>query len=180
MQRLVTSTRCIALYACIAVILTVVLILSYSYIACDVTTARNSWLWICGFTVALILGHFGTVTALRLVRNYIIRRVVERREEIDEIYVEPLAVPAWLTGFIERSFFCTLVAFDISATAAGMLTWILIKMATDWHRLLGQGVASQFPMYGPRSLAFASLLAGIISLFFALIGGLICRVALDP
>lgn len=87
-------------------------------------------------------------------------------------------MPGWVVGVIERVFFGALVAFDISATAAGMVTWILVKMATDWHKILGPGQKDGDPMYGARSLAFGSLLAGMISLFFALVGGLVCRAAL--
>lgn len=180
MERLVTSKKRIARYAFFAIVTTLVLIYICVIIISDTTKEKLFWLWIPGFIVALVLGHLWTVTVLWPIRNYIHRQVVKRNEQIAGIYIDQLAVPPWLTGYIERSFFCTLVAFDISATAAGMLTWILIKMATDWHRLLGQGVESKFCMYGPRSLAFASLLAGMISLFFALIGGLICRIALDP
>ena len=131
-----------------------------------------SW-WILGGAVALVLGHLWITSFLKVVRNCIYCYAKKNEEEIDDVFIRSLAVPAAVVGVAERIFFGTLVAFDISATAAAMVTWILVKMVTDWNRIL-----ASTGKWGPRSLAFSSLLANIISLFFALIGGLICRKAL--
>jgi len=144
-------------------------------------TLRTVLLLIHGIVVAVYLGHLWTDMFLSLIRNHIYSQTKMKKQDIDDVFIVPLAVPGWLTGLIERIFFGVLVAFNIPATAAGMLTWILIKMATDWHRILPtthETQNNQNLSYGPRSLAYSSLLAGIVSLFFALIGGLICREAL--
>jgi len=130
--------------------------------------------WVLGPVVALFLGHMWTTSFLKVIRNCIYCFALKHKEKIDDIYTHSLALPATVVGVIEGIFFGALVAFDISATAAAMVTWILVKMATDWNRIL-----ATTGKRGPRSLAFSSLLASMISLFFALIGGLICRMALD-
>ena len=175
MERLKTSRRRMAIHIIVSLALTIFLIFSYMAILSTEPTVRVVLLWIHGSVVALVLGHLWTVTALHLIRNYVYGRTLKRQEQIAAIYIDSLALPGWAVGTIERVFFGALVAFDISATAAGMVTWILVKMATDWHRILGSGQQNADPMYGPRSLAFGSLLGSMISLFFALIGGMVCR-----
>jgi hypothetical protein len=135
--------------------------------------------WVFGSIVALVLGHLWTTSFLKVIRNWIYCYALKHNEKIEAIYIKSLALPATVVGVIERIFFGALVAFDISATAAAMVTWILVKMATDWHRILARRKKGDY-MYGPRSLAFSSLLASMISLLFALIGGLICRAAIAP
>lgn len=158
-------------------VVTAILIVGYGVITCYTNELlRVALLLIHGFITALVAGHLWTSIVLRLIRNHIYNETVKREGEIDNVYIDPLAVPGWVVGAIERLFFGTLVTFDISATAAGMVTWILVKMATDWHRILGEGKDNL--AFGSRSLAFGSLLGGIVSLLFALIGGLICRGAL--
>jgi hypothetical protein len=178
MERLRTSRRRMAIYISVSVALTIFLFFSYLAILCTEATTRMVLSWVLGSVVALLLGHMWTVTVLNLIRNYIYGQTLRRQEQIAPIYIDSLALPGWTVGTIERVFFGALVAFDISATAAGMVTWILVKMATDWHRILGAGqqnAGPADPMYGPRSLAFGSLLGSMISLFFALIGGMVCR-----
>ncbi|HKO42994.1 MAG TPA: hypothetical protein VJU84_06885 [Pyrinomonadaceae bacterium] len=76
------------------------------------------------------------------------------------------ATPAWLIGTIERLFFTFIVAFEISATAVAMIAWLTTKMVTGWNRPGAANVTSEG--------ALTALLGGLISMFFALIGGLIC------
>lgn len=76
-------------------------------------------------------------------------------------------VPPWLTGLIERLFFTVAVAFNLTGTAPAMIGWIAVKMASHWTR--------QHVEHGPdsRFLVFSALLAGLVSMFFALLSGLI-------
>ena len=55
------------------------------------------------------------------------------------------------------------VAFDVSGTATAMIVWIGIKMAAGWN-------VSQ-----PRAATIFTALGGLMFMFFALTGGLICR-----
>jgi hypothetical protein len=60
------------------------------------------------------------------------------------------------------------VAFNVYGTATAMIVWIGLKMGADWLIVLqGEKKAWQ------RQIAFSALLGSMISLFFALIGGLI-------
>jgi hypothetical protein len=76
----------------------------------------------------------------------------------------------WLLGFIERAFFMILIAFKISGAAVAMITWLLVKMATNWHRIIDTEKGKQ-PLN--RGLALCSLVTGMVSLFFAVTGGII-------
>ena len=162
----------------LSIALTIFLIFSYDAILQMEINARTVLLWILALVVVILLGHLWTTSFLKIIRNRIYYYALKHKEGIEDIYVSSLsALPAPVVGVTERIFFGALVAFDISATAAAMVTWILVKMATDWHRILD---STKEGKKGPRALAFCSLLGSMISLFFALIGGLICRMALDP
>ena len=131
--------------------------------------------WMFGFAISVGLGMLLTPWLLSRIRSYITQKAEHRGEVIDEEVIEKthlasLYVPGWLVGITERVFFTILVAFDVSSTATAMIGWITIKMLTDWHRILKP---DEKPWV--RSLAFSALLGNMISLLFALIGGLICR-----
>jgi hypothetical protein len=174
-ERFNISKKCIRFHIIRSIVIAILLIFCYCIILQIKTTVRAPLLLIHGSVVALLLGHLWTTTFLEVIRKHIYCYAQKYKEKIDDIYTQSLPLPATVLGVIERIFFGALVAFDISATAAAMVTWIFVKMATDWNRILVAGSKK-----GPRSLAFGSLLASMISLFFALIGGLICRKALHP
>jgi hypothetical protein len=71
-----------------------------------------------------------------------------------------------LIGTLERLFFTLIIAFDVTAAAVAMVAWLALKMATNWNR----PNASHTP-----TEALTGLLGGLISMLFALIGGLICK-----
>jgi hypothetical protein len=79
---------------------------------------------------------------------------------------DPQDVPPWLTGSLERFFFTVAVAFNVSGYVVAMIAWTALKMATDWNRPQG---ASHNP-----AGAWTALLGGLMSMFFALLGGLVC------
>lgn len=172
-ESLKTPPRRVRFRIVLTAVVTAFLILWYCNIQQMEIKDQIAFLWILGPVVALVLGHLWTTSFLKVMRNRVYHRAVKDEEEIDPLFTVSLAVPATVLGVIERIFFGALVAFDISATGAAMVTWILVKMATDWHRILAQKGE-----LGPRALAFTSLSASMISLFFALIGGLMCRTAI--
>jgi len=130
--------------------------------------------WVLGLAFSLLLGLL-TGPLLDLIRGRILQKARKKGEVIDDkdakLYLESLYVSSKLVGSIERLFFTILVAFNVSGTATAMIAWIAIKMATDWQRILPRGAKLTV-----RSLAFSALLGNMISLLFALIGGLICLV----
>ena len=109
--------------------------------------------WALGLSVALILGA--------VVTNIFVTRL---RARIGANESGLTGVSPSLTGLIERLFFTVIVAFDISGTATAMMGWLGVKMASNWNR-------TALPDPG----AFSALLGGLVSLFFALVGGLVCR-----
>ena len=129
--------------------------------------------WVLGLAFSLLLGLL-TGPLLDLIRGRILQKARKKGEVIDDkdakLYLESLYVSSKLVGSIERLFFTILVAFNVSGTATAMIVWISVKMATDWQRILKPDGG-----LGIRSLAFTALLGSMISLFFAVIGGLICR-----
>jgi hypothetical protein len=135
----------------------------------------NLWIiwWIVGLIFSLGLGGWLTPKSLNCIRE----KIKEKAKQIDKIgddeYEEFVGLEYFspqITGTIERLFFMILVAFNVSGTATAMVAWITVKMATDWLVVLKDGKESW-----QRKLAFSALLGSMISLFFALIGGLICR-----
>ena len=118
--------------------------------------------WILGLGFSLVVGHFAVDYFLRELRKYM---------QLGDRPALPAGmnrVPPWLTGGLERLFFTLLVAFSVSGTSAAMVGWLALKMATNWNQ----------PEFGDdvkaRSFAFSSLMAGVLSMLLALLGGLIC------
>lgn len=78
-------------------------------------------------------------------------------------------VPSWLTGAVERFFFTLLVAYDVSGTGPAMVGWLALKFATNWNH----PDWAKYPQ--ARPFAFSALLAGLLSMLFALLGGRMAR-----
>ncbi len=91
-------------------------------------------------------------------------------------------VPSWFTGTIERIFFTLLVAFDISGFPIAMIAWLAVKMAVTWSdrgtaRNDSEEEAKRADGY--RISSSITLLNGLVSMTFALIGGLIIQYAIS-
>jgi hypothetical protein len=78
-------------------------------------------------------------------------------------------VPPALTGIIERLFFTVLVAFDVAGVPAAMIAWIALKLATNWNQDYWKGTSSA------RLYGFSALIAGLVSMLFAFLGGLVVK-----
>jgi len=76
-------------------------------------------------------------------------------------------VPPWLTGFVERFVFAILVGLDLPGAATAMMGWLAIKLASNWNRKDMEDVVAV------RAFSFSALLAGLISMMFAALGGVI-------
>jgi hypothetical protein len=113
--------------------------------------------WTAGFLVSLAIGGLVTGWFLGRLRSYLNIAKPAGRD-----------VPNWLIGLSERLFFTVLIAFDISGTAIAMIAWITVKVIPNWELYVKHGTSN-------KPLVWSSLLASLCSLFFALIGGLICR-----
>jgi len=121
------------------------------------------WRWIVGFIISLGAGQLGVSILLWWVRRHL-------GEENDPLPGNSIIrdVPPQLVGLVERLFFTLIVAFNVSGAAVCMAVWITVKMTSTWHRLLRENN----PWAGP--FALSSLLGNLVSMLFALIGGLVC------
>ena len=116
---------------------------------------------IAGLTLSLVGGYVVVRGVLWALRKY--QGLAEKPERSAG---EPRRVPPWLTGVMERLFFTVVVAFDISGAAIAMIGWITLKLATNWNR---PGTQSQERW---SAWAFSALIGGLVSMLFALLGGL--------
>jgi hypothetical protein len=157
--------------------------------------------WIIGFVFSLVIGQFATKYFMGWLHSYLGFDPQWREKNIG--FGQRL-VPSWLMGLLERLFFTILVAFDVSALSPGIMTWLLIKMASNWNRINPPRKDFMEPeppkppeppdMLKPiplstdaqnerkilqkearlRAYAMSSLLGSLVSMLFALLGGLIC------
>jgi hypothetical protein len=85
---------------------------------------------------------------------------------LDEKPAGTSGVPSWITGAVERLFFTLWVAWDVSGIGTAMVTWLGPKLLTNWNRF-----SSQHDEPRVRAFAFSALLAGLLSMLFAFVGG---------
>lgn len=118
--------------------------------------------WILGLGFSLVVGHFAVELFLRQLRKYM---ALGEKPALPD----PLKrVPPWLTGGLERLFFTFLVAFGVSGTPAAMVGWLALKLATNWNHPDFKDSAQA------RAFAFSGLVAGLLSMLMAFLGGKIC------
>ncbi len=122
-----------------------------------------------GHAIALIGGGIVTPLVLNAVRKW--QGITANPEPPKGA---PRPVPGWLTGLLERLLFTWLVALSVSGTAVAMIAWLGIKLAADWSRPDGEMNVAIW-----RGMAASALLAGMVSMLFALAGGILCRGTLD-
>ena len=121
--------------------------------------------WFIGLTFSVLGGWPVTWLFLKLLRKAM--RLPEKPKPKGKN--APRGVPAILTGMIERLFFTVLVAFNVAGVAVAMIAWIALKLATNWNRNYWKKTSSA------RLYGFSALLAGLVSMLFAFLGGLIAR-----
>ena len=68
-------------------------------------------------------------------------------------------------------FFTVVIAFDVSGAAIAMIGWTALK-ATARKERHGEHAGEDVPLI---RLEFASIVAGLVSMLAALIGGLLCH-----
>lgn len=116
--------------------------------------------WLIGLIISLLIGGLLSEKIVSEIRINLLKRGI-----IPDGLGEP-AISPWLLGIIERTFFTTIVAFE-GPVAAAMIGWITLKMVTDWNR-------SGIERKNASPFALSGLIGSLVSMFWALIGGLIC------
>jgi len=114
--------------------------------------------WPVGLFVSLVFG--GIVT------QYYARRVKKLIGDEDPNYriLIPLSI-----GVVESLFFTIGVAFNLSGVMIGMVAWMGAKMAAHWGQESPEHQVSNIV-----TVRFLVLVGTMISLLFAMMGGLIC------
>lgn len=113
--------------------------------------------WVVGLLIGTVLGSFVTGPFHR----YALRKAGLGSAARPE-------VPGWLVGIVERTGFTVLVGLMGAIASAAVVPWLALKLATGWNHAENKGTEA-------RERAFAALLAGFVSMFFAVVGGLVCH-----
>ena len=128
----------------------------------DAQGARMRPEWIVGLLLSLVVGGVASWAFLKVLRWWL--GVPSKLRLADG----SRGIPPWLTGVIERLFFTVLVGLAISGAPAAMIGWLALKLATNWNHPDWKDKANA------RTFALSALLGGLVSMFFALLGGLVC------
>lgn len=120
--------------------------------------------WTLGLTIAALGGHYAT--------KYFLERLRQEMNLGDKPIFEQSSewrrVTPWVTGVVERVFFTVAIAMNLSGTVGAMVGWLALKLATNWNHPDWKHEARA------RSFAFSALLGGLVSMFFAVVGGEVC------
>lgn len=81
---------------------------------------------------------------------------------------ESPGVSPGITGGMERIFFSSLVAADASGYATAMIVWLALKLVANWNR-------PDETERTRRLWGISGLVAGLMSLWVALLGGLFIK-----
>lgn len=149
--------------------------------------------WVAGLGFTFLIGWLWLVPLfIRKLREYHLQKLQnlssEEKEVLERVYKisptealerardyaslnQPLAVPGKLSRFIEQLFFLIVVAFNVQGAAIAMIGWATVRLYTGWNFPGEQRVGD--PVF--RLFALSALYNTIVSLFFTMVGGLICR-----
>jgi hypothetical protein len=124
---------------------------------------QNMKTWTIGLFFSLVVGSVVTWLFLKVLRCWL-----GASEPKPRLSAGSKGVPPWLTGMVERCFFTLLVALDVSGVPTAMVGWLAVKLATNWNH------PDWKDKLDTRTYAFSALLGGLVSMLFALVGGLVC------
>lgn len=138
-----------------------------------ITFIERPWApWLAGLLFALGIGHIAVVVFLERLRSHMILGPKVGQDS------ETKAVPPWLMGVGERLFFTIAVGVELSGAGVAMMTWLVIKLASNWNRVgredTRKGITEDERILLPIRWSLSAALAGLLSMTFALLGGLIC------
>ena len=132
--------------------------------------------WILGLLVSLVLGQIVTKCFTNKIRSLAgchdifykpyLKKYAKRPSEPE---FNPKQISPALTGFVERLVFTVMFGFGVAGTPIAMMAWLGVKMLTNLNR----GDLPEHEIV--RSRALTGLLGSTVSLFFALVGGLLCK-----
>ena len=129
----------------------------------DATVAR----WAIALLFSLGIGQLVTWLFLKY-----LRRAIKLGEKPGSDRI-PKRLAPWLTGAIERLAFTIFVAAYPAAALGPMIGWLALKLATNWNHPLWKDDPNI------RTWALSALLAGLVSMVFAFVGGRIANGAIS-
>ena len=118
--------------------------------------------WTIGLVFSLVVGGITTWLFLKVLRLWLGIPPKPRLSDGSK------GVPPWLTGATERFFFTVLIGFNVPGAPTAMIGWLALKLATNWNH------PDWKEKPNARTFALSALLGGLVSMFFALLGGLVC------
>ncbi len=130
---------------------------------------HSLWGWIIGFVIVSgVLGVGVSYYVWKWLHAYFNRLNTSQGWNLPAEHTSTVTLFPVLTGIFERAFFTVLIALQVTGTGGGIIAWVGVKMAVGWGAIKEGGT-------GHRALAFTGLLSSLTSMFFAVIGGLICN-----
>lgn len=120
--------------------------------------------WLEGLLFSLVVGGFVVPPFLGVLREWVGVNSDRRTR-----------VPGWLTGLVERLFFTLVVAFEMNGAVPAMIGWITLKMVSNWNSPQGGDAKDEATWRALRNNRFSALIAGLVGVAFAMVGGLICK-----
>ena len=134
--------------------------------------------WLVGLGFSLGVGHVAVDQFLKRLRHYM--KLGPKPGQGSETQ----AVPSWLMGVGERFFFTFAVAFNVSGASVAMIGWLGLKLAANWSRpgreATQEGLDPQESVLRVVRWSLSAAIAGLLSMTFALLGGLICNSTIWP
>ena len=115
--------------------------------------------WLLGLYISLFLGGFFTTLFQRC--------VIKANGQTDADELEKIGGRDWLFGSLERLFFTLAAAISVGGAVIAMMIWVGMKMIT--HGFWQQNAEPA------NKAAMTYLTISMVSMVFALIGGLFCR-----
>lgn len=130
--------------------------------------------WQAGLFVSIVGGLCAAGGFVSFWQNAIKQAAKQRGEEFDpsEYFTD---FPRRYGGIIERTIFTVWTAFGGVGVFPAMITWIIVKSLTNWQVWTKDRNTKTL-----RSLFAVGVYGSLISLFFAYLGGLVCRGILWP
>ncbi len=130
-----------------------------------------------GLLVSLLLGY--------LVLPFFVERI-RKLTKCDDDAWRAAGLPmgnfrAWIGGSCERLFFTVAYAFAGGPVVTAMMAYLAAKMLAGLSRVGGNAIGSPSGWVAPQPIVFdrtqTALLGTLVSLFFALLGGILCQPA---
>ncbi|MER2998450.1 hypothetical protein [Pontibacter populi] len=124
--------------------------------------------WYIGIVIVAVTGGGFVVASLQFILE---NNFLKRQNNIE-------FVPNWLsgliTGYLERTFFGVCVAIDLGGVIGGMIAWTVLKDTALWSQFFKNPDAKPKNRLKDFKRAYTALILGFTSMFFALIGGIVC------